>query len=469
MRYVLKLDCYAGISGDMLSSALHDLVIENGKKPVDVDALTSHIKKNVANVEKLEINFKHVMKSGFKAMYMDIALEESRDAHQGHIHALQKELENCITFLATERAKSYTRRVLEKIFNAEKHAHGLDTHSHHGRDKNHHSEIHLHELNSADTLLDVLVVAKNLEILGFFDESNDFTVYSSPVTTGRGTVRTAHGLVPIPAPGTLEILQSHEIPNNDGLIDGLEMATPTGVALLAALDPEFSPLGIPAKILSKGVGAGTKSIPGLANILRVQLLEINKSISRDGTMIGEYIASTPFKPVTDTIIQITMAIDDATPEDIGHLVESSYSNGAVEIYTIPVYMKKSRVGLEVKILCDKIVLSKLLTIWLDTGTTLGCRIEEIERVVLKRLNQTHQIIFSPDEMQYKVDKAIKISVRVKRVVIREDFSTNDWSVNFKRPLFKIEHDDLRKAAKILDLPLNLTRELIKKKIVESID
>lgn len=457
-RKILKIDCLSGISGDMCVSALHDLLENAG---MDADALLSviqAIKDAVNTVSAINVTFEHVIKNGFAATSM--ALEIRENCERVDIDTIENNLAACMDAAAITNpgASEFAEKALDIIINAETRVHGMhgdhDTHDH----ANEQSQVHLHELASADTIVDILCVTRALELLGFFDEYSLIEVHAGPVSTGRGSIKTAHGLLPVPAPGTLEILRSHGIPFIDGPVEGAELATPTGCALLAAMDPDFSGMQVPTTLVAIGLGAGKKNFESVPNILRLQLLEPYVPQGTIEGSVANFIGSTPFQSHTDEIIQVTIVLDDATPEDIGYLFEKSYKTGAKEAYARPVHMKKSRIGVEVVILCDASTVQEILSLWMEEGTTLGCRIERISRVVLDRVTKTTQI-----DLQLG-DKTFSGDVTVKSIVIKPGFENNIVS---SRPVFKIENDDLKKIAEILEISLHEARILVDAKLHES--
>jgi len=457
-RKILKLDCLSGISGDMCVSAFHDLLENAG---MDADALISviqAIKDTVTTVSGIEVNFEHVMKNGFAATRMVLDIQEDRE--NADIDTIESNLVACMDAAAITNpgARAFAGKALDIIINAETRVHGMqgnhDDHDHATEE----SHVHLHELASADTIVDILCVTRALEMLGLYDEPSLVEIHAGPVSTGRGSIKTVHGTIPVPAPGTLEIMRSHEIPFIDGPVDGAELATPTGCALLAAMNPDFSGMQVPARLVATGSGAGMKTFESVPNILRLQLLEPATEQGTIDAAIATFIGNTCFQASADEVIQVTMVLDDATPEDIGYLLEKSYKAGAREAYSRSVNMKKSRLGVEVVILCETSTLLGILSLWMEESTTLGCRVERLSRVVLERVAMTFKIDLESG------GKTFSGNVTAKFINLKPDLQASSVP---PRPLFKIEHDDLKKVAETLEISMHQARILVEARIRES--
>nr|MDO8114733.1 LarC family nickel insertion protein [Candidatus Sigynarchaeota archaeon] len=464
----LKIDCVSGISGDMLVSAFHDLLENAGMDASALASVIHAIKESMANVSSIDVQFQHVAKNGFVATHMNLDIQESETENHGDVAKIEENLERCMAAagIVNPRARAFASTALEILVDAEAKVHGI-LHDHDartaGRDGNgslDHGHVHLHELASADTIVDILVVTKALDMLGFFAEPPAFAVHAGPVSTGRGKIKIAHGIVPVPAPGTLEILKAHGIPFVDGPVDDAELATPTGCAILAALRPDFKGLQDPSKLVTIGCGAGTKSFPNIPNILRLQLLETTRAENTVEGAMASAIAQSPLKLSSGEVIKVTMVIDDATPEDVGSLIEKSYKLGAKECYSLPASMKKHRLGMEVNVLCDVTTVQSIIALWMEESTTLGCRVERALRVVVDREIKNFHVDLSNKEKMFSGD------VHVKVIGIKPEFA------NIKstpRPRFKIEHDDLKEIAEKLDISLHQARELVEAKIAGKSD
>ncbi len=446
----MKFDCAAGISGDMIVAALVDLLESMGKDVFALFKVARAVETSCESVSRVNLKVHDVQKGGFAAKHLGLDIKE--DNRHAHVHDMELALTRCIgeLGLVSSGARDFATNVFQTLLAAENQAHGIhdDGHSH----------VHLHELASADTLVDILSVSMALDMLGFFDPSaGTLRVHASPVAVGRGTITIAHGTVPVPAPGTLAIIQKYHIPIQDGPVEG-ELATPTGLALLAAMNPDFSLIPGPARVVATGTGAGTREFPGLPNILRVQLLDVE--MPREHTpavenVINGVISNSVLELSADEIVQLSMYIDDASPEDIGFLIRTSYDLGAREVINMAVQGKKSRQGTEIHVLCDDTTAQAIALHWLENSTTIGCRVQVIGRVVIAR-----ELIEVPITIEHG-SRAFSGTVRVKVLRQKHHGTTGTKS---KRPLAKVEHDDLERVASELGISIHEARALVEPKV-----
>ncbi len=446
---VLKFDCAAGISGDMIVAALVDLLESMGNDVSGIFKVARAVEATCQNVSRVFLEVNKVQKGGFAAKHLHLDIKEDR--RHVNVHDMEQDLIRCMDALGLDSpgAREFATTVFEMLLAAEKHAHGIDDTKT--------SHVHLHELASADTLVDILSVSKALETLGLFNPSEAPRVHASPVAVGRGTITIAHGTVPVPAPGTLAIIQKYHIPIQDGPVEG-ELATPTGLALLAAMNPDFSLIPGPARVVATGTGAGTREFPGLPNILRVQLLDVE--MPREHTpavenVINGVISNSVLELSADEIVQLSMYIDDASPEDIGFLIRTSYDLGAREVINMAVQGKKSRQGTEIHVLCDDTTAQAIALHWLENSTTIGCRVQVIGRVVIAR-----ELIEVPITIEHG-SRAFSGTVRVKVLRQKHHGTTGTKS---KRPLAKVEHDDLERVASELGISIHEARALVEPKV-----
>ena len=226
-------DCFSGISGDMTLGALVDA-------GVDPRAI-------VGAIESLglsgSLRFETVRRGGFRATYARV------EAPQEHVHRHMHHIEAIIDrSVLTPRQKDLARRIFTRLGEAEAAVHGIDL-----------AKIHFHEVGAVDSIIDILGAAVGLDLLGV----DRFE--ASPVPPGRGWVKAAHGKMPLPAPGTAELLKGVPLASSDV---EMELTTPTGAAILTTVAESFGPL--PALTIETiGLGAGTKELNGQANILRL--------------------------------------------------------------------------------------------------------------------------------------------------------------------------------------------------------
>jgi uncharacterized protein (TIGR00299 family) protein len=242
--------------------------------------------------------------------------------------------------------KSSASAVFRRLGEAEARVHGIPVES-----------VHFHEVGAIDSIVDITGACLGIHLLGV-DE-----VLSAPIVVGTGSVRVAHGEIPLPAPATLELLKGHPAEQRE---TGAELTTPTGAAILTTLARSFGTF--PALTVSAvGYGAGDDRSGSLPNVLRV--------------LLGERATSTP---QADRITVLEANVDDMSAEWIGHLIDRLLESGALDVSVTPILMKKSRPANEVKVLAtpdaEKVVLECLFR----ESTTFGVRRTEVERAILAR-------------------------------------------------------------------------------------
>lgn len=341
---ILYLDCGMGAAGDMLTAALLELFPHPEKM---VEAL------NALGVPGVRYQRELTQKCGITGTHMHVYVGDTEEgehshAHHDHPHSSMEQLEHWIGHIhASNGVKSNIRAVYNRIAQAESAVHGVSI-----------QEIHFHEVGSLDALADVTAMCYLMEQLG------NPTVYASPVHVGSGHVSCAHGILPVPAPATAEILKG--IPIYGGQILG-ELCTPTGAALLKQFVAEFGnmPVMTPQAV---GYGMGKKDF-AMANCVRAVL----GSDSREGT---------------DSIVELRCNLDDMTAEDIGFAMEQLLRAGAPEVFTTPIGMKKNRPGTMLTVLCRANQREEMVRLLLRHTSTLGIRESVCRRFTLTRREET---------------------------------------------------------------------------------
>lgn len=315
--------------------------------------------------------------------------------HGHHHHSSLGDIREVISGLSVSgKVKKDAIAVYESIAEAESHAHGRPV-----------TEIHFHEVGTLDAVADVTAVCLLMEKLAP-DE-----VIVSPVHVGSGTVRCAHGILPVPAPATAWILR--DVPIYGGEIRG-ELCTPTGAALLKHFATRFG--AMPAmRVTSIGYGMGKKDFPA-ANCVRA--------------MIGETEENG-----TDTMFELSANVDDMTAEQIGFAMERLFEAGAVEVYTVPCGMKKNRPGTLLRTICSAQKKEEVLKAFFTHTSTIGIRETETRRYVLQRSVETVSTVLGP--------------VRIKR--------SEGYGVKKE----KIEYEDLARIAKECGVSLREAEELVR--------
>jgi pyridinium-3,5-bisthiocarboxylic acid mononucleotide nickel chelatase len=299
------------------------------------------------------------------------------------------------------RATNWSLDVFRQLAIAEGAVHGIDP-----------AEVHFHEVGAVDAIVDIVGTC-----LGF-DYLDIAKIYCSPLPTGGGTVRAAHGILPVPVPAVLKLFSSRQVPVYSNGIDR-ELVTPTGAAIVVTLATEF---GTPPAMQLQhiGLGAGTIQLP-IPNILRLWL----------GTETAVAKAS-PVRPeFLETIEVLTTQIDDLNPQAIGYIFDLLFKAGAVDVFTQPIGMKKSRSGI-------------LLTVICPLDRSIQCEqiiFKETSTIGIRREQQTRSIL--PREMQSVVTKYG--TVRVK--VARNNLIGDDSIINVQP-----EYDDCARLAQAHQVP-----------------
>ena len=373
----IYLDLPMGAAGDMLSAALFELLDEKQEKE-----FLNEI--NGAGIPKVSVTAEASVKCGITGTHFKVLVDGEEEEVHGHEHhhhhSSLHDIEHLVNDLKVSAAvKKNVLEVYNLIAQAESHAHGKPV-----------TEIHFHEVGTMDAVTDITAVCLLIEKL------NPERIIASPVNTGSGQVHCAHGILPVPAPATAFILQGIPIYNNQ--ISG-ELCTPTGAALLKHFVSSYGSL--PTITTEKiGYGMGKKDFEA-ANCVRAIMGDISQNYQ--------------------SVVEFTCNLDDISAEEIGFAIEQIFQAGAVEAYTIPVTMKKSRPGNLLCAMCLEKDKQKVLEAIFKHTTTLGVRQNISQRYALDRTIETMETDFGP--------------VRVKK------------SKGFGLERQKFEYEDLAKIAR----------------------
>ncbi|MBD3211319.1 MAG: nickel pincer cofactor biosynthesis protein LarC [Candidatus Lokiarchaeota archaeon] len=342
----------SGISGDLFLGALLGLV-DNPNKIVEN---LIQLKVNLSGVKKLKIKLVKEELNGIFVNKLDIGIEEKK--HHRHVKDLKDALN---TYLDdrnfTEDAKRYANEVLNSLIKAEAKVH----------DKLE-ENIHLHELSSVDTLIDILGVTHALEVLSFFD--NNLRIYASKVPLGGGSVKAAHGILPVPAPATSKIIKDSRLIVYPGPIDQ-ELTTPTGAALLVNLNPILNSPSM--QIQKESYSTGQKKFENFPNILRIFY----------GTQHSDEEQKSYLFQYNQIVSIIETNIDDVSGELIGDFI-SLIEDDALDIHVIQSLTKKNRPGYIIKIICQPEKKLEIIDKTLKNLGTLGVRYHDIDRICVER-------------------------------------------------------------------------------------
>jgi uncharacterized protein (TIGR00299 family) protein len=331
-------DCFSGISGDMTLGALIDLGVAPGWLQDELTRLP---------LEGFQLAVKTVVRSGISANLVNVEVHDSKKSRDF------KEIKSLLkTCPLSETVKSNSLNIFEKLARAEAGIHGCSL-----------EDVHFHELGGIDAIVDIVGTALCLENLGI----NKITASKLPL--GSGFVDCQHGKLPIPAPATIEVLKDVPVYGTEA---SNELVTPTGAAIVACLADSFGLL--PEMSIKKtGYGAGQRELQGRPNLLRIIT----------GTPLGSKIdLKNSLK--TDQIIILETCIDDMNPELFGFLMERIFEDGALDVYWIPVHMKKNRPGTMVQVLCKEDRKDILIRRLLAETTSLGIRYYQAHRQLLAR-------------------------------------------------------------------------------------
>ena len=227
------------------------------------------------------------------------------------------------------------------------------------------ANVHLHEVSGIDSIVDIVG-----SVIGLAHLDVD-TVYASPLSLGRGFVRCAHGLMPVPVPGTMELLQGVPIHQTD---IPKELVTPTGAALITTLSQEFGVM--PHMRLDRvGYGAGTRDLEQRPNLLRLCLGE---------KIPSSRLQTTHHHAETDNVDIIETNVDDMSPEITGYVTSQLFEHGALDVFLTPIFMKKNRPATQITVLGPTERRDKLIELLLTETTTFGVRLSTVDRVKLRR-------------------------------------------------------------------------------------
>jgi uncharacterized protein (TIGR00299 family) protein len=284
-----------------------------------------------------------------------VEVEVSEHGVERHLHHIEEIIENSDL---PEAVKQQGQAIFHRLAQAEAKVHGAPVES-----------IHFHEVGAMDAIVDVMGAAIGLWLLGIEK------VYASPVHVGRGTVKCAHGVLPVPAPATLELLQDVDIYGRD--VDA-ELVTPTGAAILTAVAESFGSAP-PMRVTRIGYGAGTRERP-IANLLRI-------SIGESGTEKDEY--------EEDTVTLIETNIDDMNPQWYEHVTARLFEAGALDVFLTPIQMKRGRPATQLSVLASEAHVPDALDILFFETTTIGVRMHPVQRRKLHREMVTVETPYGP--------------------------------------------------------------------------
>jgi uncharacterized protein (TIGR00299 family) protein len=406
-RRIAWFNCQAGVAGDMTMAALVDA-------GADTDLVASMI--GGLDVGGYALMFERVQRCGMGATWANVVvhdhlpgspspgLEEPPPAD----HIPHRPVREILALLdgaeLPDRVRQRARAVFERLGEIEGAIHGVDP-----------ADVELHEVGSLDSIVDVVGVCAALEVLDV-DE-----VWCSPIAVGHGSIRSAHGVIPNPAPATVALLAEAGAPTV-GLDTTLEVSTPTGVALMTTLAAGFGPMPS-ISTGSVGYGAGTADTPERANVVQVV-------IGRAGDDRDNRDDGTP-------VALLEANVDDVTGEVLAHAVSALLAAGAHDAWLTPIVMKKGRPAHTVSVLCDPSRIATMREILVTETGTLGVRMSSLRRWPQQRVETTVELDGHP--------------IRVKLAEHR----------------IKVEFDDAATAAAAIGVPVRVVLDRAARLVTET--
>ena len=331
---IAYFDCFSGISGNMLLGALIDAGLE-------VEWLRQELAK--LKLANYKIEASKVLKRYIAGTLVDVKThKEGVERHLGDILDIIERSD------LSEEVKGTSRAIFTKLAKAEAKVHGLDV-----------EDVHFHEVGGLDAIVDIVGSVVGLRSLGIEE------VYSSPLHLGTGFVKCAHGMLPVPAPATLELVRG--VPTYGRDVEA-ELTTPTGAAIITTLAKGFgqSPL---MEVEAIGYGAGHRDLP-IPNLLRIS--------------IGEAVEASVRGYEEDVVTVMEANIDDMNPEFYEHVMGRLFEQGALDVFLTPIQMKRNRPAVKLSALAREANVSGVLDAFFEETTTLGVRLYEMRRKKLAR-------------------------------------------------------------------------------------
>jgi uncharacterized protein (TIGR00299 family) protein len=329
---IAYFDCFSGISGDMILGAFIDLGL-------DLSKLTGHLSKMKLGGYKLAVS--REKRGAISGTRVNIQVEEDKQPHRS-MTQIRRIIEES---KLSGRVKKTSLAILERLARVEGNLHQQPP-----------EDVHFHEIGAVDSIVDMVGACIGLHLLDIEK------VVASPLPLGRGFVQCQHGMLPLPAPATLALLQDTPVYDSG---QQREMVTPTGAAILTTICSSYD--GFPPMSIAKvGYGVGKHPEDHPPNLLRV--------------VLGQKALMT----VKEKLLMVETSIDDMNPELYGHLMDQLLNAGGLDVNVLPAQMKKNRPGQLLRVLLPEGLRDTVLQILFSETTTLGVRIQEVERYSLPR-------------------------------------------------------------------------------------
>ena len=330
---IAYFDCFAGASGDMLVAAMLDAGL-------DADFLKAQLA--TLGIKNLDIKLTETRRCGLRAISFEPVTPEQR--HHRKLEQITKIISQS---KISEQAKKTAITIFERIAQAEATVHNKEP-----------QDISFHEVGALDSIVDIVSASVGVQALGVEK------AYCSALSVGGGTVKCAHKLLPVPAPATAELLKG--IPIVGGPTQA-ELLTPTAAAILTTIVDQFCPL--PAmKIETVGYGAGSLQFEDFPNVLRLILGQTTVEDSANA----------------DSVCLLETNVDDVSGELVGSVTDKLSEHGALDVFTTPIYMKRSRPAVQISVICKIEDVQQLEQILFEQGLTFGIRKQILQRSKLAR-------------------------------------------------------------------------------------
>lgn len=365
MTKLAYFECPTGIAGDMCLGALLDL-------GVPLSYVQNHLNR-LGMEQEFDLQVKSVHRQSQAATYVRVDLgtdsgahgTSSAHPHHPHHRHLPEIEQRIIRAEFPKQVESWSLEIFRNLAIAEGKVHGIEP-----------DQVHFHEVGATDAIVDIVGTCLGLHWLGIE------AISCSALPTGGGTVKAAHGQLPVPVPAVLQLWQARQVPVYDNGIQK-ELVTPTGAAIATTLAQTFGPPP-PMSLHQIGLGAGTSDW-SLPNILRIWLGESSSAPS----------AATQQEPV----VVLETQIDDLNPQVFGYVFEALFAAGALDVFTQAVGMKKSRPGILLTVICKPDQVSTCETVLFRETSTLGIRRSQQQRTPLERNFATVETDYGPIQIK----------------------------------------------------------------------
>ena len=368
MTNLAYIQCPTGIAGDMCLGAIVDV-------GVPLEYLIEKLKAlGIEQEYQLRAEKVHRNNQVATKVHVELLREDHHHHHDASAHRHLPEIERLIEGAQLPpRASAWSLAIFRRLAEAEAAVHGVAP-----------DQVHFHEVGATDAIVDIVGTCLGLDWLGIEE------LYCSALPTGGGTVRAAHGQLPVPVPAVLKLWESRQVPVYSNGIER-ELCTPTGVAIAVTLATNFGTP--PAMTIQRiGNGAGSRDLP-IPNILRLWIGDSSVGETNKNKLLAKDVS-------LETISLLETQIDDLSPQAIGYVFEALFAVGAVDVFTQAIGMKKSRPGILLTVVCHPEHLSACEAILFRETTTLGVRRLTQQRAILQR--EIQQVQTEYGEVRVKV-------------------------------------------------------------------